>query len=105
MGFATFLYNLLYKALGKNGLKAQSAAVNMAWAPASWPVHNLGVHVHTPHSWWLDPLSGASRKEWDEVKAIEGQCSVATWMGRKSKEEGIYIYVWLTHFAVQQKLT
>ena len=26
-------------------------------------------------------------------------------MGRKSKEEGICIYMWLIHFAVQQKLT
>ena len=33
------------------------------------------------------------------------QCPVVTQMGRKSKEEGIYVYVWLIHFAVQQKLT
>ena len=26
-------------------------------------------------------------------------------MGRKSKEEGLYVYVGLNHFAVQQKLT
>jgi hypothetical protein len=26
-------------------------------------------------------------------------------MGRKSKKEGICIYMWLIHFAVQQKLT
>ena len=26
-------------------------------------------------------------------------------MGRKSKREGIYVHVWPTHFAVQQKLT
>jgi len=26
-------------------------------------------------------------------------------MGRKSKEEGIYVHMWLIHFAVQQKLT
>ena len=26
-------------------------------------------------------------------------------MGRKSKKEGICVYVWLIHFAVQQKLT
>ena len=26
-------------------------------------------------------------------------------MGRKSKKEGIYVYIWLIHFAVQQKLT
>ena len=26
-------------------------------------------------------------------------------MGRKLKEEGIYVYTWLMHFAVQQKLT
>ena len=25
--------------------------------------------------------------------------------GRKSKKEGIYVYIWLIHFAVQQKLT
>lgn len=25
-------------------------------------------------------------------------------MGRKSKEEGTYVYVWLIHFEVQQKL-
>ena len=24
---------------------------------------------------------------------------------QKSKEEGIYVYLWLTHLAVQQKLT
>ena len=105
MDFATFLYYLLYKALGKDGLRAQSSAVNMARAPASQPVHDLGVHVHTPQSWSLDPPSGASRKEGDEVKAIEGQCSVATWMGRKSKEDDTYVYVWLIHFGVQQKLT
>ena len=26
-------------------------------------------------------------------------------MGRKSKKEGIYVYIWFIHFAVQQKLT
>jgi len=26
-------------------------------------------------------------------------------MGRKPKEEEIYVYIWLIHFAVQQKLT
>ena len=26
-------------------------------------------------------------------------------MGRKFKEEGIYVYVWLIHFSVQQKIT
>ena len=26
-------------------------------------------------------------------------------MGRKSKEEGMYVHMWLIHFAVQQKLT
>ena len=25
-------------------------------------------------------------------------------MGSKSKEEGMYVYVWLIHFAVEQKL-
>ena len=33
------------------------------------------------------------------------QCSVVTWVGRKSKKEGIYVYIWLIHFIVQQKLT
>ena len=33
------------------------------------------------------------------------QCSVVTRMGRKSKKEGIFLYVQLSHFAVQQKLT
>ena len=32
-------------------------------------------------------------------------CSVVTKMGRKSKEEGRHVRVWLTHFAVQQTLT
>ena len=27
-----------------------------------------------------------------------------TFMGRKSKEEGIYLFIWLIHFAIQQKL-
>ena len=31
--------------------------------------------------------------------------SLETQMGRKSKEEGIYVHMWLIHFAVQQKLT
>ena len=31
------------------------------------------------------------------------QCSVVTKMGRKSKKQGIYVYVYLIHFAVQQK--
>ena len=26
------------------------------------------------------------------------QCSVVTYMGWKSKTEGIYVYIWLTHF-------
>ena len=30
---------------------------------------------------------------------------VVTSMGRKSKEEGIYVYIWLINFAVQKKLT
>ena len=30
--------------------------------------------------------------------------SLVTWVERKSKEEGIYVYVWLIHFAVWQKL-
>ena len=33
------------------------------------------------------------------------QCSVETKMGRKSKKEGTCVYVEVTHFAVQQKLT
>ena len=28
-----------------------------------------------------------------------------TQMGRKSKKEGIYIYIWLIDFVVQQKVT
>ena len=28
------------------------------------------------------------------------QCSVVTHVGRKSKEEGVSVYVWLTHFAM-----
>ena len=32
------------------------------------------------------------------------QYSVVTQMGRKSKKEGIYLYVWLIHIAVQLKL-
>ena len=30
---------------------------------------------------------------------------MVTQMGRKSKQEGICVYTWLIHFAVQQKLT
>ena len=26
-------------------------------------------------------------------------------MGGRSKKEGIYVYIWLIHFVVQQKLT
>ena len=33
------------------------------------------------------------------------RCSVMTEMGRKSKKDGIYVYIWLIHFAAQQKLT
>ena len=33
------------------------------------------------------------------------QSSVVTWMVRKSKNEWIYVYIWLTHFTVEQKLT
>ena len=33
------------------------------------------------------------------------RCSVMTQMGRKAKNSGIHEYVWLIHFAVQQKLT
>ena len=33
------------------------------------------------------------------------QCSGVNGMGRKSKEEGIYVYVRLIHLNVQQKLT
>ena len=33
------------------------------------------------------------------------QCSVMTSMGMESRREWIYVYVWLIHFAVQQKLT
>ena len=32
------------------------------------------------------------------------QCSVVSWMRRKSKREGIYAYVWLIHFDVQKKI-
>ena len=31
-------------------------------------------------------------------------CSVATWMGGKSKREGIRVYIWLVPFAVHQEL-
>ena len=27
------------------------------------------------------------------------------WEGERSKREGIYVYIWLLHFVVQQKLT
>ena len=33
------------------------------------------------------------------------QRSVVTRMERKSKKERIYVYMWLIHFAIQQKLT
>ena len=33
------------------------------------------------------------------------QCLVVTQMGRKSKEEGMYVYMWLIHLTLQQKLT
>ena len=33
------------------------------------------------------------------------QHSVVTYMRRESEKEGIYVYVWLIHFAVQWKLT
>ena len=33
------------------------------------------------------------------------QCPVGTSMERKLRDEGIYVYVWLIHLAVQQKLT
>ena len=33
------------------------------------------------------------------------QCSVVTQIGGKSKKEGIYVYIWLIHFILQQKLT
>ena len=26
-------------------------------------------------------------------------------MGRRSKREGVYVYIWLIHFIVQQRLT
>ena len=31
------------------------------------------------------------------------QCPVVTQMGRKSKEEGMYVYMWLIHLTLQQK--
>lgn len=31
--------------------------------------------------------------------------TVVTIMGRKLKEERVYVYVWLIYFAVQQKTT
>jgi len=33
------------------------------------------------------------------------KCSVRTYMGRQSKEEGIYVSTWLIYLAIQQKLT
>ena len=33
------------------------------------------------------------------------RCSVITYMGRKSKKEEVYVYIWLTHSTVQQKIT
>ena len=36
---------------------------------------------------------------------ISTWCSVVTWMGRKSRTVGIYVYVYLNHFAAQHKLT
>ena len=38
-------------------------------------------------------------------RELDTQCSVVTKMGRKFKEKEIYVYMWLIHFAVQQKLT
>ena len=31
--------------------------------------------------------------------------SVVTQMGRKSEKEGMYVHLWLIHFATEQKLT
>jgi len=28
------------------------------------------------------------------------RCSIVTYMGRKFKKEGIYVYMWLIHFAL-----
>ena len=33
------------------------------------------------------------------------QCYVAAWMGGESGGEWIYVYVWLSHFAVHLKLS
>ena len=41
---------------------------------------------------------------WVEIFYVRKERMV-TQMGRKSKEEGIDVYVWLIHLAVQQKLT
>ena len=33
------------------------------------------------------------------------QCSMVTCVGGKSKEEAMCVYLWLMHYAVQQRLT
>ena len=33
------------------------------------------------------------------------QRSVVTYTGRKFKEEGVYVYMWLIHFTIQQNTT
>ena len=35
----------------------------------------------------------------------ENSVCCGDYMGRKLKNKGIYVYIWLIHFAVQQKLT
>ena len=53
-------------------------------------------------------LLGVKQTNTEDVLRSPGnstQCPVVTLVGRRSKEEGLYVYEWLIHFAVQQKLT
>ena len=44
-----------------------------------------------------------SRTQLSNQLTAHTQCSVVTYIVKKSKKEGIYVHVWLIHFALQQK--
>ena len=60
----------------------------------------IGIDIYT-----LLYIKYITNKDLLHSTGISSQYSVMTYMGKESKKEWICVYVYLIHFAVQQKLT
>ena len=81
--------------------RAQTRTPRRKRAGCWWRICELGVDTYTLLILWIQQVTNADLLHSWESSA---QCSVATWVGRKSRKQGIYMHVQLIHLVDGQKL-